>query len=77
MAKSLPGLVIKIGANTKDAIDGLNKVNRAIGQSASGTAKMNAMLAKAGPAFAAAAAGAGLLAVKIGVDGVQAAIAEE
>lgn len=75
--KSLPGLVIKIGANTKDAIDGLNKVNRAIGNSGGGMNKMNAMLSKAGPAFAAAAAGAGLLAIKMGTDAVQAAMDEQ
>ena len=75
--KSLPGLVIKIGANTKDAIDGLNKVNRAVGSSTSRMGKMNAMLAKAGPAFGAAAAAAGLLAVKIGTDAVQAAMDEQ
>ena len=77
MAKNLPGLVIKIGAHTKDAIDGLNKVNRAVGSASSGTAKMNAMLSKAGPALGLAAAAAGAFALKLGVDAVQAAMAEE
>lgn len=77
MAKNLPGLVIKIGAHTKDAIDGLNKVNRAVGSATSGTAKMNAMLSKAGPALGLAAAAAGALAIKLGTDAVQAAMAEE
>lgn len=74
---TLPGLVLKIGANTTDAIAGLNKVNRAVGQSATGADKMRASWRKAGPALAAAGAAVGVLAVKLGVDAVQAAMAEE
>jgi hypothetical protein len=77
VAKNLPGLVIKIGANTKDAIDGLNKVNRAVGQSASGAGKLQAQWRKAAPALGAAAAAAGALAVAIGVQAVRAAAEEE
>lgn len=74
---TLPGLVIRIGANTKDAIDGLNKVNRAIGKSATGADRLRMSWAKAGPALGAAAAGAALLAAKIGTDAVQAAMQEQ
>ena len=69
---TMPGLIIKIGANTKDAIDGLNKVNRAMGKSATTSQRMSASLAKVGPALGAAAVGAGLLAAKIGADSVKA-----
>lgn len=74
---NLPGLVLKIGANTKDAIDGLNRVNRAVGQSASGADRMRASWRRAGPALGAAAAAAGALAVAIGVQSVRAAMEEE
>jgi hypothetical protein len=77
MAKNLPGLVIKIGANTQDAISGLNKVNRALGSSASRSDRFAASMRKAAPALGLAAAAAGVLAIKLGTDAVQAAIAEE
>lgn len=77
MAKNLPGLVIRIGAETKNAIDGLNKVNRAVGQSATGAERFRASWRKVGPAVGAATAAVGALAVKLGVDAVQAAKEEE
>jgi hypothetical protein len=77
VAKSLPGLIIKIGANTKDAIDGLNKVNRAVGQSATGAQRLQASWRKAAPALGMAAAAAGALAVAMGTQAVRAALEEE
>lgn len=74
---TLPGLVIKIGANTKDAIDGLNKVNRAMGQSASTATRVSTTWRKVGPSLGIAAAAAAALAVKLGTDAVQAAVEEE
>ena len=50
---TLPGIIIKIGADTKDAVDGLNRVNNAIGQATTPTQRFGT---------AVAAVGAGLLA---------------
>jgi hypothetical protein len=69
---TMPGLIIKVGANVGDALSGLNKVNRAMGQSATRSQRMSASLAKVGPALGLAAAAAGALAVKVGVDSVKA-----
>lgn len=44
---SLPGIVIQIGADTKDAIDGINRVNGALGQKMSGADKFRASVDKA------------------------------
>jgi len=57
---NLPGLVIKIGANTKDAIDGLNRVNRAVGQSASAADKSAAKWSQFKKVFAGLGVGAGV-----------------
>lgn len=77
MAKSMPGIIIKIGANTKGAIDGLNKVNRAVGTSATGADRFRASWRKIGPDLAKAAAGVGALAVAMGTVAVKAAMEEE
>lgn len=74
---TLPGLVLKIGANTTDAIAGLNKVNRAVGQSASGAARLRASWSKVAPALGAAALGVGALATKLSVDSARAWMDEE
>jgi len=70
---TLPGLVIKIGANTKDAIDGLNKVNGALGKSATSSDKFRASWSKMKPALAAVGVAMTAVTVKIGVDAVMAA----
>lgn len=44
---ALPGIVIQIGADTKDAIDGITRVNGALGDSLSGHAKFKASVDKA------------------------------
>lgn len=44
---SLPGIVIQIGADTKDAIDGINRVNGALGQKMSGADKFRSSVDKA------------------------------
>ena len=77
MAGSMPGIIIKIGAHTADAISGLNKVNNAMGKSATASQRLSASLRKVGPALGLATAAAGALAIKIGVDAVQAANEEE
>lgn len=74
---TLPGLVIKIGANTKDAIDGLNKVNRAMGRSATTSDRLRMSFTKMTPALGAAAIGVGALATKLSVDSARAWMDEE
>lgn len=70
----LPGIVLKIGANTKDAIDGINKVEGRLG----GFANRSAGILKGlSVAAAGAAVAIGAAAVAIGVDAVKAAIEEE
>lgn len=44
---ALPGIVIQIGADTKDAIDGIGRVNSALGDSLSGHQKFKASVDKA------------------------------
>jgi hypothetical protein len=77
MAGSLPGIVVKVAAQTKDAIDGLNKVNRALGSAGSTSARVSQQFSVLKPAIAGAAAAFGLMAIKVGTDAVQAAIEEE
>lgn len=74
---NLPGIVIKIGANTKNAIDGLNRVNAALGKSQTKTDRMHSSMRALGPAMGIAAGAAGAFAVTLGVQGVQSALAEE
>ena len=75
---SLPGIVIKIGADTKDAIDGINKVDKALGNTLTPVQKLSGTLANVlGPALIAGGIAAAGFAVKLGVDSVQAAIAEQ
>lgn len=69
---SMPGIVIQIGANTKDAIDGINRVERALGRSLTPAEKANATFAKMGPALGAIAAAGAAVAIKVGIDAVQA-----
>jgi len=70
---SMPGIIIKIGANTQDAIDGINKVDNALGRASSGGEKFKTLAAGLGLLTVAA----GAFAVKLGVDAVQAAAADE
>lgn len=51
---TLPGIIIKIGADTKDAVDGLNRVNSAIGQATSPTQRFGTAVAAVGGALVAA-----------------------
>jgi methyl-accepting chemotaxis protein len=74
---SLPGIIIKIGANTRDAIQGINRVDRALGKTATTSRRMNAAMKAVGQGLAVGAAAAGAFAVKLGVDAVQAAIEED
>ena len=60
---SMPGIVIQIGAQTKDAIDGINRVNGALGDSLGGFDKFKSGVDKAFVPAAAALAGLGVLAV--------------
>jgi hypothetical protein len=74
---NLPGLVLKIGADTKGAIDGLNKVNRAIGQSADSATvaskRWEAVAPKLKLLGAAAAAAGAAVAINFGRQAVDAA----
>lgn len=74
---SFPGIIIKIGANTRDAVQGLNRVDKALGRTRTAGQRMSAVIDKVGPALGVAAAAAGAFAVKLGVDAVQAAIDDE
>jgi hypothetical protein len=74
---SLPGIVIKIGADTVNAVQGLNRVDKALGRSMTKSEKFQATIGKVGPALGAAAVAAGAFAVKLGVDAVQAAVDDE
>lgn len=74
---SLPGIIIKIGAETRDAVQGLNRVERSLKRSLTPAEKMHAVMAKVGPALGAAAAAAGALAVAVGVDSVKAFMDEQ
>jgi hypothetical protein len=66
----LPGIVLRIGANTKDAIDGINKVEGRL-------SKFKGVALGVGAAAAAGAAAVVGMAVAIGTDAVKAAIEEE
>lgn len=72
MAGTLPGIVIKLSADTKDAIQGLNRVKNALGETATKGDKFNAAMPAVGAAIAAAGAAAAAAAIKFGVDGVNA-----
>lgn len=69
----LPGIVIKIAANTKDAVDGLNKVNSALGRSATAAEKSAARWEALGKGVKGIAVGA---AAAIGFDRVTDAIGQ-
>lgn len=76
-SKNLPGLVIKIGAETKGAIDGLNKVNSAVAKSGDTSNRAAKTWKKIGPALGAVGVAAAAVAVKIGVDSVKAFMEDE
>lgn len=67
-------LVVNLVADTKKFGTGLNQAKRDVGGFRGALNRLGGM---AGPALAGAAAAAGAFAVKLGVDGVQAAAAEE
>lgn len=74
----MPGILIRIGADTKDAIDGINKVEKALGQSMTPMQKFGHMAKNVlGPALLGVAAAAGTMAVAFAVEGVKAAAEEE
>lgn len=72
MATRLPGLIIKIGAETRDAVQGLNRVNNAMGKTLTRGQRFTSTMRKAGPAIAAAGAAAAAAAVAFGVDAAKA-----
>jgi hypothetical protein len=74
---TMPGILIKIGADTTDAIQGLNRVENAMGRSLTGAEKMDRVFGAMRVAMIGAAAAAGAFAVKLGVDAVQGAIEDE
>lgn len=74
---ALPGIIIKIGAETRDAIQGINKVDKALQSSARRTAKMNTAVKNLGKGLGLAAAAGGAAAIQFGVEGVKAAIQDE
>lgn len=76
MAK-LPGIIIKIGAETRDAIQGINRVDRALGRSASRADRTRAAMSKVGKGLLTVGAAAAAGAVAIGVEGVKAAVDDE
>lgn len=73
MATSLPGIIIKIGADTNDAVQGINKVNNALGRSMSPGQKFDSVLGKLGPALAAAGAAAAYFGVQFATASIDAA----
>lgn len=74
---TMPGILIKIGADTTDAIQGLNRVENAMGRSLTGAEKMDRVFGAMRVAMLGAAAAAGAFAVKLGVDAVQGALEDE
>lgn len=70
---ALPGIVIQIGADTRQAIQGLNKVEKALGETLTPTNKARAAFEKMKPALIAAGAAAAAMAAKFAYDGIQAA----
>jgi hypothetical protein len=74
---SLPGIIIKIGADTTDAIQGLNRTERALGRQLTTGEKLDRVWDKAQKALIGVGIAAGVMAVKLGTDAVQAAIEDE
>lgn len=74
---TMPGILIKIGADTTDAIQGLNRVENAMGRSLTGAEKMDRVFGAMRVAMIGAAAAAGAFAVKLGVDAVQGALEDQ
>jgi hypothetical protein len=74
---SLPGIVIKVTTDTVKAVQGLNRVNTAMGRTMTRGERVTSTFKKMGPAIAGAAVAAGAAAVAIGVDAVKATMDEE
>ena len=71
---AMPGIVIRIGADTAQAIQGINKVEGALGKSLGPMEKAGAVMDKVlKPAMIGAGIAAAGFAVKFGVDAVKAA----
>ena len=71
---AMPGIVIRIGADTKDAVDGINRVERALGKSMTPAQKFGMVMKNVvGPALIGAGIAAGAMAAKFAVEGVQGA----
>jgi hypothetical protein len=73
----MPGIIIKIGANTVDAVQGLNRVDSALNRNLTGAERMDRAFGAMKFALLGAAAAAGTFALKLGADAVQAAIEDE
>lgn len=74
---ALPGIIIKIGADTTDAIQGINRTEAALGRQLSTGEKFNRMYDTMRLAFIGAGVAAGAFAIKLGVDAVNAAVEDE
>lgn len=70
---ALPGIVIQIGADTRDAVKGINKVDKALEQNLSSADKTRKAFAAMKPALIAAGAAAAAMAAKFAYDGIQSA----
>jgi hypothetical protein len=73
----MPGIVVRIGVDAKNAISNLDKVERQLKRSLTPAQKLTGVMRRMGPAMGAAAAAAGVAAVAIGVDAVQAFAADQ
>lgn len=74
---ALPGIIIKIGADTTDAIQGINRTEAALGRQLTTGEKFNRMYDTMRLAFIGAGVAAGAFAIKLGVDAVNAAVEDE
>jgi len=74
---ALPGIIIKIGADTTDAIQGINRTEAALGRQLTTGEKLDRMWDKAQKALLGVGIAAGVMAIKLGTDAVNAAIEDE
>lgn len=74
---TLPGIIIKIGAETRDAIQGINKVDKALDRASGRGAKIQAAMKGVGVGLLAVGGAAAAAAVAIGKDMVAAANEDE
>lgn len=74
---TMPGIIIKIGAETRDAIQGINRVDRALGKSASRARKARAVVAGTAKAVGVTALAAGAAVAAVTIEGVKAAVEDQ